>query len=381
MANTAKNAILRAKIEGALVDLLIKTDAQNVYVDSNTTLTKKLADIATSIATKASSDDLSTAIANLRTELMGSGVPEAYDTFKELADYIAEHEDVANALTSAIGDKADQTEVDAIQEVINSLGSLANLSMVTEDELDADLLSKINAAADGNHSHHNMDLLDSYDQTNEDLANAVTLAHDHTNKGELDLIEDGDVAKWNAMEGNATDYADSLNSAMDERMTAAEGKVNTLVGIDTNKSARTIAREELAKQLIPETAAEALNSLEEIAAWIQSHPGDATALNNAIVALQNRLAGIGESTGAVKTYIEAAITALNIGEYAKAADLTALAGRVSTLESKAHEHANKSVIDGITAAKVSSWDSKAKVYGANDTVDVAEGEIYVQLID
>ena len=56
---------------------------------------------------------------------------------------------------------------------------------------------------------------------------------------------------------------------------AANGKLTTLIGADAGKSARTIANEELATQLIPESAKESLNTLAEIAAWIQSHPDDA----------------------------------------------------------------------------------------------------------
>lgn len=46
--------------------------------------------------------------------------------------------------------------------------------------------------------------------------------HSHTNKAELDKIADGDVAKWNAAEQNAKDYADGLNTAMDGRVAALE---------------------------------------------------------------------------------------------------------------------------------------------------------------
>lgn len=41
-------------------------------------------------------------------DLMG-GAPAAYDTLKEIADYIAEHQDVYEALNTAIADKADKT--------------------------------------------------------------------------------------------------------------------------------------------------------------------------------------------------------------------------------------------------------------------------------
>ena len=42
-------------------------------------------------------------------ELIG-GAPETYDTLKEIADYIAEHEEVAEALNQAIGTKVDKVE-------------------------------------------------------------------------------------------------------------------------------------------------------------------------------------------------------------------------------------------------------------------------------
>lgn len=140
------------------------------------------------------------------------------------------------------------------------------------------------------------------------------------------------------------------------------GKVNTLVGVDTNKSVRTIANEELAAQLVPEGAKESLDTLAEIAAWIQAHPDDAAAMNAAITALQNK---VDTGNKNVSAYVNDAIDALNIGDYAKAADLTTLAGRVTTVEgtattlrtdltaetnrAKAAEGANTAAIEAISA--------------------------------
>lgn len=169
---------------------------------------------------------------------------------------------------------------------------------------------------------------------------------------------------------------------------AAKADVATLVGSDSGKSVRTIANEELAAQLIPANAQEALNTLTEIAAWIQAHPGDAAAMNAAITALQTKV-DTGDQT--VSAYVAAAIAALNIGDYATAANLTALAGRVTDLENAVgglgdlayvdtineadlaaelkakvnaaaegnHAHDNKDVLDGVTAEKVAAWDAKA----------------------
>ena len=169
---------------------------------------------------------------------------------------------------------------------------------------------------------------------------------------------------------------------------APKAAVDTLIGADTGKSVRTIANEELAAQLIPANAQEALNTLTEIASWIQDHPGDAAAMNAAITALQAKV-DTGDQT--VSAYVAAAIAALNIGDYATAANLTALAARVTALETTVeglgdlayvntineadladelkakvnaaaegnHAHANKTVLDGVTAEKVAAWDAKA----------------------
>lgn len=81
------------------------------------------------------------------------------------------------------------------------LGSLAYKSEVAEGDLNADLKAKIDASTAVNHSH--------------------------TNKAELDKIADGDVAKWNAAEQNAKDYADDLDEAMDARVKVVEGTSHT----------------------------------------------------------------------------------------------------------------------------------------------------------
>lgn len=86
---------------------------------------------------------------------------------------------------------------------------------------------------------------------------------------------------------------------LDEALTAvlaakaAKSTVDTLIGADTGKSVRTIANEELAAQLIPEDAQQSLDTLSEIAAWIQDHPDDAAAMNQAITALKAIVAGVG----------------------------------------------------------------------------------------
>ena len=219
-------------------------------------------------------------------------------------------------------------------------------------------------------------------------------------------IAAGDEATLSAAKKHAEDLGvlyDPAGTAQTKVDELAKGAVKTnteaittLNGEDAGKSVREIANEELAAQLIGENAKESLDTLTEIAAWIQSHPDDASAMNEAIAALQKQLSGIDAGEGTVKKYIDDAIVALSIGDYAKAADLTALAARVTTAEGKItaleesvaglgdmaakdivseadldaalaekvnaaaegnHAHLNKDVLDGVTAEKVAAWDA------------------------
>lgn len=136
-----------------------------------------------------------------------------------------------------------------------------------------------------------------------------------------------------------------------KRIKTNETNIATLVGKDTNKSARDIASEEVVK--VVANAPEAYDTLKEIADWISSHGTDATSMNSAIKALQAILVGFGtgeDETATVKAYVDGAIKALKIGDYATAADLTALAGRVSAVE--------ELPAAGIKAEDIAKWNAK-----------------------
>lgn len=150
-------------------------------------------------------------------------------------------------------------------------------------------------------------------------------------------------------------------------LTTLDGKVTTLIGSDTSKSVRTIANEELAAQLIAANADESLDTLQEIAAWIQSHPDDASAMNAAIEALEDKLelgldANDQEYT-TVKAYVEgyvgAAVAAVHSHDNKAVIDgITAtLVSNWNTAYTNSHTHGNKSVLDGITAADITAWNA------------------------
>lgn len=100
-----------------------------------------------------------------------------------------------------------------------------------------------------------------------------------TGKVVADIII-GSVAKNG--EGNGLADAAEVRTRIDNvetNLSGVSGKVVTLIGNDSGKSVREIANDELAAQLIPEHAKDSLDTLQEIAAWIQSHPDDASAMN------------------------------------------------------------------------------------------------------
>lgn len=236
----------------------------------------------------------------------------------------------------------------------------------------------------------------------------------------------------------------ALQGAVDKAQgaaTANKATIDQLVGADKGKSVRAIANEELVAQLIPETADETLNTLKEIADWIQKHPNDAAAMNSAIEKLKTLIGTIpsegvtakditgyiaevkaaleksvaaeksraeaaesglggrittlegkfGEGEDSVSSLIEAAkqaaisaaaadaqkkadtaktaavadakkYTDTEVGKVKTASDaigarVTAAEGKITTLESKAHTHANAEALNGITAGKVANWDA------------------------
>lgn len=174
--------------------------------------------------------------------------------------------------------------------------------------------------------------------------------------------------------------ADNI-TALSGRADAVEGKVSTLVGNDAGKSARTIANEELTKQLIPEGAKESLDTLQEIAAWIQNHPDDASAMNAAIAALKTKVGDIPE--GATATTVVAYIKELVDAEKVRATGVeSGLDTRVSAVEAKLGD-GEGSVSKQIEAAVKVETDARiaadsaldGKITTAKAAADKAQGDV------
>lgn len=64
--------------------------------------------------------------------------------------------------------------------------------------------SQVSGNSTIHHTHANKELLDTYKQTEADLANAVAKVHEHGNKDVLDGITSSDVASWNSKQNSLT---------------------------------------------------------------------------------------------------------------------------------------------------------------------------------
>ena len=105
-----KDAIVKALVESEIVELMVKTGVENVYMeDGTTTLAAKLAEMTTSVEGAVTEETMNSAISTAIDNLI-AGAPGTYDTLKEIADYIAAHEEVTTALNAAIGNKVDKVE-------------------------------------------------------------------------------------------------------------------------------------------------------------------------------------------------------------------------------------------------------------------------------
>lgn len=169
------------------------------------------------LATKATKTEL-TAEITARTE-----ADTALDTrIKVVEDKFGSGDgSVADMIADAKQEAIDTASADATSKANQALTDAKEYSKGLDTAMDA----RVDALEATSHTHANKDLLDTYDQTNADIKDAVTKKHAHANAEVLDGITAGKVAVWDASEQNAKTYADGLNSTMNTRVDAIDARV------------------------------------------------------------------------------------------------------------------------------------------------------------
>jgi hypothetical protein len=194
-------------------------------------------------------------------------------------------------------------------------------------------------------------------------------------KDYVDNLVTGGIGALGALAKKDKVTETELGDALKKKINDAAAQASTLVGEDASKSARAIAAEEVAK--IVDGADSSFDTLKEIADWISGHKTDAASMNSAIKALEAIVKGIGgtDEPATVVAYVTAAIDALKIGDYAKAADLTAAVARIADLESKVGVLNGGADVAGSVAKALADAkayaDGLAKNYDAKGAADTA----------
>lgn len=308
---TVVQMITDAQTAATYDDAAVKADIKKNKED--------IAAVSALVGDTAVASQISTAVADAKTELKGS----TSDT--DASATIAGAKKYADKLDTAM-----DARVDALESAVGEGGSVAaqiTAEIAKLDKADKAVAGKYVSAVSEEDGVITVVRADLPDYTN-------TYAAKEHNHAIADVI------------GLQTALGDKANVT---DVNTLSGKVSTLIGEDTDKSIRTIANEELAAQLIPEGAKDSLDTLQEIAAWIQKHPDDASAMSAAISALEEK---VGDKT--VSAQITEAINALKAGDIKNAVD------RIAALETDTHTHANKALLDTYTQTEVNLADAVAK---------------------
>ena len=302
-------------------------------------------------------------------------VEDAIEALEGVVGKAAEGEAEATGLIKKIADleAADAAEIAIREEAVTAIGNRISdveelIGAVTEGKTVVKMIEEAQEAA-------------TYDDT--ELAGRVkAIEDDH-------LVAEDKTELENAIKTISDDYlkaADktALQGAIDLKANTAD--LYTKTEIDTAvKGAEDAAVDRVLGYLAEEEVNTSYDTLKEVAAWIESDTTNSAALINRVTAIENdylkgadktELQGAiddfeefvgtlpeGVASTTVVAYIQEVVDALQIGDYAKTADLTKLAERVTTLEGE------MDVVEG----KVSTIEGQITTIGEN--IDAVEEDI------
>lgn len=264
---------------------------------------------------------------------------------KNYADGLAGNYDASGSAAQALVDAKAYTDgLTGGKTVSDSISTaLANYTTTT-DMNSAIATAKSEAVTHANTLNTNM---------NARVEALEAIDHTHTFvESELNKIADGDVAKWNAAEQNAKDYADGLDEVMDGRVAALEAKFGDGEGNVEAQIAAAVAGE----AALREAADTALQNQIGVAS---AEGVTATGLHADIERLEG-LVGDTKVSEAIATAVkEEADRAKGIeggletrlaaveGDYLKGADKTELEGKIQT-----NANAIERLTNGVSAEEV-----------------------------
>lgn len=276
----AENTVAEAKEVAKTIEQKIAgaNDAAEMAVEAANTATKKANAASSSAASAASSAETATKAAEDMTDAM--------ETCKTAAEQAATSATNAGSSATSAQEYAEAAQKSAEQAGAAATGvSSWNRRGGAVVPQSGDYTASLITTASG--SDVETELGNKASQA--DLTDLQNTVNDTVNKriGDLQTNLDTVAQDLDTVEGNLNTVSGYLTDTIT--------KLTTLIGEYPDKSAYEIALIALTKALVPEDAKASLDTIAEIAAWIQSHPDDAAAMNEQITALQTKMNSVAKS--------------------------------------------------------------------------------------
>ena len=355
-----------ADVEGAINEVAVDVEA---IAESIGTVTegKTIVEMIEAAQEAATYDDtaLSTRVTDLENELNvpETGVKARLDALEGLVG----ETDVETQIGDAIEALDLENTYDAKGAADQALTDAKAYAKEYADGLNTAMDTRVQAVEGKAHEHANKALLDTYTQTEADLADAVAKKHAHANADELDLIATGDVAKWNAAEQNAKDYAkdyaDGLNTTMDGRVAALEGMFGDGEGTVEAQIEAAVAAEAKAREDADKALQEQITANDGEIAALQGLVGEKSVETQITEALDGALKVEGAEKYALATDLAAEAQTARAAEKANADAIAILNGDGEGSVAKQVADAVAGIIDGApeaynTLKEISDWIEK-----------------------
>ena len=245
---------LRTFVNGVIADAgIASSDAMEALAGRVTTAEGKINTLVATDADKSAreiaTEEAETAANAMKDAILGEGIKDTFDTLKEIQDWIEGDGVNATELTDALAgeaalrseaDEALGKRIDAIDNHSHANKELLDTYAQTEANL-ADAVAKkhshsftdadVEDAISKEHVHANSGILDNLTQ------DVIDNAHTHINKGVLDGITAEKVTAWDAAEQNAKDYADGAIASNNKTIMGSFSIVEENLTTEINKKA------------------------------------------------------------------------------------------------------------------------------------------------
>lgn len=212
--DSATREISASIVAGSITATELATDAVTTVKIADANVTK--AKLSTEVQASLNKADAAAPQTSLDAEATRAKEAEA-----GLEERLADVESQLGTGEGSVEDKISTAKGEAVDEAKEYAEGLNTAMDTRVKDLEADT-----------HTHSNKELLDTYTQTEANLADAVAKKHEHTNKTVLDGITSEKVSAWDSAESNAKTHADGLNTTMTTRVDGLEDRIDTLEGVN-----------------------------------------------------------------------------------------------------------------------------------------------------